>query len=191
MISFQRLRFSAAHTHCRIVIFVHCLMLSMYCFRDLPRLRLPSTYPSTREGDVRLVSWHYSWLPGHFGKRAGLVPALPLLLPPSWSDISQYWEPCRCRYDVNGSIVAAIHNILLRHAPTQELMVSIQLNAVHLMTLPRTMCNCSVKVITRVIIGHLLLIPMYVELIMIHELLLTGDPAESCHQPRGSLWAAI
>ena len=85
---------------------------------------------------MRLVSWHYSWLPGHFGKRAGLVPSLPLLLPPSWSDISQYWEPCRSRYDVNGSIVADIHNVLLRHAPTQELMVSIQLNAVHLMILP-------------------------------------------------------
>ena len=31
---------------CDIVIFVHCMM-SMYCFRDLLRLRLPSTYHST------------------------------------------------------------------------------------------------------------------------------------------------
>ena len=29
------------------VNFVHCLMLSMYCFRGPPQLRLPSTYPST------------------------------------------------------------------------------------------------------------------------------------------------
>ena len=44
---FQRLRSSAARTHCDVVNCVHCLMLSMYCFRGLPRLRLPSTYPST------------------------------------------------------------------------------------------------------------------------------------------------
>ena len=32
--------------HCDVVNCVHCLMLSMYCFRGLPRLRLPSTYYS-------------------------------------------------------------------------------------------------------------------------------------------------
>ena len=47
MSCFQRLRSSAAHTHCDVVNCVHCLMLSMYCFRGLLRLRLPSTYPST------------------------------------------------------------------------------------------------------------------------------------------------
>ena len=30
-----------------VVNCVHCLMLSMYCFRGLPGLRFPSTYPST------------------------------------------------------------------------------------------------------------------------------------------------
>ena len=43
---FQRLRSSAARTHCDVVNCVHCLMLSMYCFRGLPHLRLPSTYES-------------------------------------------------------------------------------------------------------------------------------------------------
>ena len=50
--SFQRLRSSAARTHCHVIV-VHCLMLSMYCFRGLPRLRHPSTYPST----TVLVIW--------------------------------------------------------------------------------------------------------------------------------------
>ena len=45
LVSFQRLRSSAARTHCGVVNCVHCLMLSVYCFRGLPRLRLPSTYP--------------------------------------------------------------------------------------------------------------------------------------------------
>ena len=50
---FQRLRSSAARTHCDVVNCVHCLMLSMYCFRGLLRLRLPSTYSST----TVLVIW--------------------------------------------------------------------------------------------------------------------------------------
>ena len=47
-----RLRSSAARTHCDVVNCVHCL-ISMYCFRGLPRLRFPSTYPSS----TVLVIW--------------------------------------------------------------------------------------------------------------------------------------
>ena len=36
-----------SRTHCDVINCVHCLMLSMYCFRGLPRLLLPSTYPCT------------------------------------------------------------------------------------------------------------------------------------------------
>ena len=56
--SFPWLWSSAARTHSDVVYCVHCLMLSMYCFRGLPHLLFPSMYPST----TFLVIWQPSSL---------------------------------------------------------------------------------------------------------------------------------
>ena len=88
---FQRLRSSAARTHCDVVNCVHCLMLSMYCFRWLPRLRLPSTYPST----TVFVIWQpWSW------NRQTQLALRPTLSGHSWAgpdmsdacQIPEYWN---------------------------------------------------------------------------------------------------